>query len=331
MKAIAMTDFGSNNVFKTVDIEPPQIGDHDLLIEVLASSVNPIDIKLRQGAFPQLCPNMPAVLNSDVAGVVVETGRAVKNFSPGDEVFACAGGIAGIQGALAQHMAVPEKFVAKKPQKLSFTEAAALPLVALTAWEVIAKRALVSRDDKVLVIGGTGGVGHIAAQLAKLRGSEVTVTVGSEAKWGRIKDWGIDHYINYREESFEDALQRVNAPHGFNVVVDTVGDAMFQQAQSVIGPQGRLCSLVAAGTHDLTQAYIKSTRIDLINILLPIITGIGGDDRGMILTEIAQLVDSGQLHLLVDSHRFRFTEVAEAHAYMETKSHTGKIVLESNF
>jgi NADPH:quinone reductase len=167
MRSMVITAFGDIDVFQEFTLPKPILKSGHVLIKVMATSVNPLDYKMRKGFFPDLVTSFPMVLHGDVAGVIEQIGEGVKDFSVGDEVYGCVGGLLDMGGALSEYILADANLVAKKPNSLSFVEAAALPLVALSAWEGLVTYANVQRNQTVLIHGGTGGVGHIAIQLAK--------------------------------------------------------------------------------------------------------------------------------------------------------------------
>ncbi|MDP6086774.1 MAG: zinc-binding dehydrogenase, partial [Nitrospinota bacterium] len=198
MRAMIVEELGEPEVFKSATVPRPEIKPGHLLIRVEATSVNPLDCKLRSIQLPFSSP-LPAVLHGDIAGVVEAVGEGVSDFQAGDEVYACAGGVGPYSGALAEYMAVDADLAAHKPRSLSMAEAAALPLVTLTAWESLIDRAGVEAGDKVLVHAAAGGVGHVAIQLAKWRGAEVFATASSDEKMKIARDLGADAAINYKQ------------------------------------------------------------------------------------------------------------------------------------
>ena len=182
MEAMVIRQFGEPGVFEKADVARPQIYPGQVLIKVAATSVNPVDCKIRQGKLAAIAPDFPAVLHGDVAGTIEEVGENVDGFNVGDEVYACAGGVKGLGGALAEYILADARLVALKPKHLDFNKAAALPLVAITAWTALIDKAQVQAGQRVLIHGATGGVGHIGMQLAKARGAEVYATCSSDSK-----------------------------------------------------------------------------------------------------------------------------------------------------
>lgn len=218
MKAQVIRQFGDQSVFELTEIPKPKIKPGHVLIRIHATSVNPIDYKLRSGYIPQITPSFPAILHSDVAGIIEEVGEGVTTFRAGDEVFACAGGIKNEQGALAEFMLADASLVAKKPASLTMAEAAALPLVSITAWEALFEKAQIKPNQHVLIHAGTGGVGHIAIQLAKWAGAKVYTTISSDEKARLATALGADVVINYREEKVDDYVKRLTDGKGFDMV-----------------------------------------------------------------------------------------------------------------
>src|SRR3990167_179425 len=177
MKAQLIKKFGDPTVFELSEISKPDLKPGSVLIKVYATSVNQIDCKIRSGAVSAIAPDFPAILHGDVAGVVEAVAADVKNFKVGDEIYGCAGGLKGSGGPLAEFMLVDAKLIAKKPKSLSMLETAALPLVSITAWEALFKKANLTNKNNILIHGGVGGVGHIAVQLAKWCCAKVYTTI----------------------------------------------------------------------------------------------------------------------------------------------------------
>lgn len=327
MKAYVIENFGSTDVFREMEMECPPVGANQVLIEVKASSVNPLDYKIRQGAVPYFTHAFPAILHADVAGVVRKKGGNVLGLEIGDEVFACAGGVRGRQGALADFMAADAELVARKPRSLGFAESAALPLVSITAWEALVESGALEPGKKILIFGATGGVGHIALQLAKAHGAETFAWVGSPEKADLARSLGADHAILYRQESLDSAVKRLTGGRGFDVVLDTVGGETFIQAMGATRLRGTVVTIAARTSFDMSVAFGKALRVQFVNMTLPMATGIGMARHGGILREIARMVDAGQLRPHLAPQRFSFAKVAEAHAYAEKGEAGGKVVL----
>jgi len=199
MKAMIINAYGGSDVFEHAEIDKPEVSAGHVLVKVSATSVNTVDTMIRQmGQELPLSPPLPAVLGMDFAGTIEEIGADVNGFKVGDEIYGCAGGLANLQGALAEYMLADAKLVALKPKSISMREAAALPLVGITAYEGLV-RAGVGENQKVLVHGGSGGVGHVALQLANYLGADVYSTGGGDAQLSLIESLGATG-INYRSQ-----------------------------------------------------------------------------------------------------------------------------------
>lgn len=331
MKAMIIKQFGSNDVFEEAEIQKPAITAGHVLIRVKATSVNPFDCKLRLGKYANLVTSFPAVLHGDVAGIIEEVGEKVSDFSIGDEVYGCVGGILNMGGGLAEYVLADAKLIAKKPRSLSFLEASALPLVSLTAWEALISYANLKPGQTLLVHGGCGGVGQLAIQLAKHLDATVYTTVSSTEKAEIAKKLGADFTINYTQTPLKDYVATLTKNAGFDVIFDTVGGDNFVQSFEAAKIFGKVVSIQCAGSHDLTQAYLKGLTISAVLQPLPLITGINRSHYGEILKQIATLVDRGLISPLIDKKTFNITQVGEAHHYLESGKAIGKIVIESEF
>lgn len=283
--------------------------------------------KFVQESVKDIAPLFPAVLHGDVAGTIEVVGEGVTSFQVGDEVYGCAGGVKGLGGALAEFMLADAALVAKKPKSLTMREAAALPLVSITAWEGLINRAKIHTGQKVLIYGATGGVGHIAVQLAKLAGATVFATVSRVEKIAIARQLGVDVVINYRQQSVEEYVMENTDGKGFDIVFDTVGNDNIQTAFKAAALNGTVVSLVSLSTQDLTLLHIKGLTLHLVYMLIPMLNGINREYHGEILTKLAQLVDDGKLRPLLDLQFFKFDEVAIAHKYAESGQAIGKITL----
>lgn len=333
MEAYVIRQFGDPSVFEKADVPAPQLYPGQVLIEVAATSVNPLDCKIRQGKLPKIAPEFPGVLHGDVSGVIREVGDKVAGFKVGDEVYACAGGVIGTSGALAKFMLADAELLAHKPKSISHREAAALPLVSITAWNAIMDRAQVQANQSVLIYGGTGGVGHIAVQLAKEAGAMVYVTCSSESKAAVAKDIGADYAINYSNMSVENYVNKFTDGKGFDVVFDTVGGDNIQNAFHAAAVNGTVVSISTRSTQDLSLMHSKGLSLHVVFMLLPLLNQgeyqAGRAHHGDILAQVANLVDRGRLRALLDDSNFKIADVAKAHARLEAGRHTGKIVLQA--
>jgi len=325
MRAMVIRDFGGPEVFEEAELPIPEPGEGQVRLKVAATSYNPIESKIRAG-FARLGPDFPAVLNSDVAGVVDRVGPGVQGFSEGDEVFACSGGIKGGQGALAEYTLANAALLAKKPSTLSLAESAVLPIGFITSWYAMCRATSVQAGQKVLVIGGTGGVGHVGVQLARSLGADVYATVSSDEKAQVVRDLGACP-IDRRSENPEDYVAQYTEGQGFDLVFDTVGGESLDKAFLSARYEGNVSTVNARASHDLTPAHIRGLSIHLVMMLRSMLVGVDLEHYGQILTEAARLADAGQLRPVLDAQSFSVWDVAEAHQYAATGTTIGKISL----
>ena len=327
MKAVVIRQFGSPNNFQEIDLPIPEILPNTVLIQVAATSVNPVDFKIRKGVAQSIAPNFPAILHGDVAGIIEAVGEGCDRFQVGDEVYGCAGGVKNLGGALAEYMLADADLVALKPKSISMTEAAALPLVSITAWEGLIDRARIQPGQKVLVYGATGGVGSIGVQLAKWAGAKVYALVSSDEKSAIAYRLGADVTINYQQQSVEEFVAQYTDGQGFDVVFDTVGDDNLQNAFKAAKPNGTVVSIVSLSSQDLTLLHAKGLTLHLVYMLIPMLSGVNRAYHSKILSQLAQLVDEGKVRPLMDSKIFNIAEVAAAHEHAESGRAIGKVVL----
>lgn len=331
MKAQVIKEFGDTSVFQLAEIAKPNVCRGHVLIKVKATSVNPIDTKVRSGAVPAAAPSLPAVIHGDVAGIIVEVGEGVNGFKTGDEVFGCAGGFKGTGGALAEYMLADARLLAHKPKNISMEEAAAIPLVAITAWEALFEKGKLTEDQDILIHGATGGVGHIAIQLAKWAGAKVYATTSSESKMKIAKQLGADAVINYKEHSVQTYVNQYTAGKGFSLVFDTVGGQNLDRSFEAAALNGVVLAIAARSTHDLSPLHSKGLSLHVVFMLLKILNEEQRKDHGRILAEIAKVIEEGKLHPLVDEKVFTFEEAPLAHQYLESGKAIGKIVLKNEW
>lgn len=330
MDAQVVREFGDPDVFEHAELDVPEIGANEVLVEVAATSVNPVDAKIRSGTAADLGPDFPAVLHGDLAGAVVSVGDGVERFDVGDEVYGCPGGVAGTTGTLAEYAAADAATLAHKPASLTMREAAALPLVTITAWDGLVTRADVSPGESVLVHGGTGGVGHIGVQLASLEGGVVHATASTEVKRDLARDLGADHAFDYHR-AVADYVDEYTDGDGFDVVFDTVGTGSDNLGTSFEAAtvKGRVVATVAHGPVDVGPVHSKGLRFDTVLMLLPLLHGdhAGRLRHGEILERVATLVDEGELTVHLDDTDYALDEVSKAHRRLESGEHVGKIAV----
>ncbi|MDB9319511.1 MULTISPECIES: zinc-dependent alcohol dehydrogenase family protein [Cyanophyceae] len=330
MKAVLMTAAGSPEVLQLQDVPKPTVplGNTELLVRLVAAGVNPIDTKLRQrGTFyPE---QMPAILGCDGAGIVEAVGVGVERFRVGDEVYFCHGGLGGHQGNYAEYTVVDERYVARKPASVSFAEAAAAPLVLITAWEALYERGRLAPGERVLIHAGAGGVGHVAIQLAKLKGASVCTTVSSQQKANFVKELGADEVIFYQEMDFVNAALNWTGGEGVDLAFDTVGGETFHKTFPAVRVYGDMVTILEPKADTVWKAArLRNLRIGLELMLTPMLQGLDESlkHHAEILAQCASWMDEGKLKVEV-SHRFPLAEAVRAHEVLESGAMIGKVVL----
>lgn len=327
MKAMILNEYGPEASFVRADVARPTGKSGHVTVRVKATSVNAIDTMIRDmGSDLPLSPDLPAVLGMDFAGVVEEVGGGVSGFAVGDEVYGCAGGLADLRGALAEYMLADARLIALKPRSLTMREAAALPLVGITAWEGL-RRAGVGAGQKVLVHGGAGGVGHVAVQLARHLGAEVFSTGAGDGKLKAIQELGAKP-IDYKAEEIEDYVAAHTGGAGFDAVFDTVGGANMTNSFAAAALNAHVVTTVALSEIDLTAAHFKGLSLHIVFMLLPMLHDVRREAHGEILSELARLVDAGAVKPLLDEQLFTLPEVGGAHARLKSGLAIGKVVVE---
>jgi len=328
MHSVLMTKVGSPEVLVYQEIETPEIkSDSELLIHIQAAGVNPIDTKLRQGLYPM--DKLPAVLGCDGSGTVEAVGSEVSKFQTGDKVYFFHGGVGPIQGNYAEFRTIEERFLAHKPESLSFTEAAAAPLALITAWEALHDRAQIKPGQNVFINAGAGGVGHLAIQLAKIAGANVCTTASSEEKADFVCSLGADMVINYREQDFVAAIMDWTNGQGVDIVMDNVGGEWIEKSFSAVTHYGQFVTLLQPDREtDWTVARQRNIGIHLEIMLSPLLFDLQDAQKHQtfILEECARFFDAGNLKIHI-SKSMPLTEAATAHTDIETGTTTGKIVL----
>ena len=308
------------------DLPRPAPGSGQVLVRIHASGVNPLDTKIRAGKAAHANQPLPAILGLDMAGAVEAVGSDVTTFRAGDEVYGMVGGVGGHQGTLAEFVAASADLIAHKPKSLSMREAAALPLIAITAWEGLIDRANVHAGQKVLIHAGAGGVGHIAVQLAKANGAEVFATVSAD-KRSIVEGYGATP-IDYRMLTTEQYVEQHTQGEGFDIVYDTVGGATIDASfLAVKRYTGHAVSCLGWSTHSLAPLSFRGATYSGVFTLAPLLTGIGHTNHGRILREVAALADSSKLKPLLNQQRFTATDITAAHALDESGA-VGKVVVE---
>jgi NADPH:quinone reductase len=312
MKAMVIKEFGGPEVFEARDMPKPEPGPTELLIKVFATSVNPVDYKIRQSSsWAGVQP--PAIIGYDASGVVEAVGDLVQDFEAGDEVYYTPE-IDGNPGTYAEYHTVDESIVAFKPDNLSHAEAATIPLAGATAWGALIPRANIWLGETVL-IHGCGGVGSLGVQIAKAAGARVLITC-SDYMLPLAEELGADRAIDYKTEDFVAVVEEETEGEGVHVVFDTVGGETLAQSIPVVQAFGVMVGIVSSSI-DLRAAYRKN---------LTLHTMFMQRDRQQ-LDVLRTLLEAGQIRPLVDSV-MDLEEVAEAHRKLEAGGVRGKIALQ---
>jgi NADPH:quinone reductase-like Zn-dependent oxidoreductase len=330
VKAYVLVRYGKAAKLRLTEIPEPELREDEVLVDVHAAGINVLDSKIRDGEFKQLLPyRLPVILGNDVAGIVVRVGSRVQRFKPGDEVYACPD--VRRMGGFAERIAMNERDVALKPQSASMQEAASLPLVALTAWQVLVERANLRKGQKVFIHAGSGGVGTVAIQLAKHLGAFVATTTGTDnVAW--VKALGADVVIDYRKEDFATQLR------DYDVVINSLGSDVLEKSLQVLKSGGKLISISGPPDPAFAQQIGASWPIKQIMRLLSRRIRAQAKRRGVSysflfmrasgdqLREIAALVDAGVIRPIVD-RVLPFESVNEALAYVDKGRAKGKVVI----
>ncbi|MGV1837541.1 NADP-dependent oxidoreductase [Rhizobium rhizogenes] len=330
MKAFLIDRYAKGAALRFGEAPEPELLDNDVLIQIHATSVNPLDGKIRDGEFKLILPyRLPLILGNDAAGVVVRVGSRVRRFKPGDEVYARPD--KDRIGTFAEFIAMNEADVAAKPKSLTMEEAASMPLVALTAWQALVERAKLKKGQKVLIHAGSGGVGAIAIQLAKHIGATVATTT-STANVDLVRSLGADVVVDYKKDDFENVLQ------GYDVVLNSLGKDTLEKSLRVLKPGGKLISI--SGPPDPEFARENGSGWLLRQVMGALSFGIRRKSKrhgvsysflfmkpsGEQLGQIAALIETGAIRPVID-RVFPFEKTNEALAYVETGRAKGKVVI----
>ena len=330
MKAFIVDRYKNKDAVRFGDMPDPELRDDDVMVQIHAAGVNLLDSKIRDGEFKLILPyRLPLILGNDVAGVVVRVGRRVRQFKPGDEVYARPD--KDRIGTFAEFIAINEADVAMKPKNLTMEEAASIPLVGLTAWQVLVERANLKKGQKVLIHAGSGGVGTFAIQLAKHIGATVATTT-SAANADLVKSLGADIVIDYKKDDFEKVL------NGYDVVLNSLGKDTLEKSLSVLKPGGKLISI--SGPPDADFAKANGSNWFLQQVMRLLSFGIRKKAKrhrvsysflfmranGEQLSKITSLIESGIIRPVMD-RVFPFEATKEALAYIETGRSKGKVVV----
>lgn len=330
MKAFILESYGANRALKLAEVPEPQLRDDEVLVQVHAAGVNQLDSKIKDGQFKLILPyRLPLILGHDVAGVVVKAGPRVRQFKPGDEVYARTDDFR--IGTFAEFVPVRESSLAPKPKGLTMEEAASIPLVGLTAWQVLVETARLARGQKVFIQAGSGGVGTFAIQLARHLGATVATTT-SAANFELVRGLGADVVIDYRTQDFEDVL------HDYDVVLNSQDGKTLGKSLRVLKGGAKLVSISGPPDPAFGRAIAAPLFVKLVMRLLS--SGIRrrarsrGIDYSFVfmkadggqLREITRLIEAGAIRPVVDKV-FAFESTNEALAYAEAGHAKGKVVI----
>jgi alcohol dehydrogenase len=328
MRAFILERYGSADRVRAGDMPDPEPRADEVLVRIHAAGVNPVDSKIRNGEFKSfLRYRLPFILGQDLAGVVVRVGSRVRRFKPGDEVYAAA----ERAGAFAELSAIKEDDVAIKPTALTMAEAASIPLVGLTAWQVLIERAKLQPGQKVLIHAGSGGVGTFAIQLAKHAGATVATTTSTD-NVGLVRRLGADVVIDYKKEDFADVLR------DYDVVLNSLDKVTLAKSLRVLKPGGQLISI--SGPPDAAFARSIGASWVLRMVMSALSRGIRAQAKrrqvqysflfmsanGGQLARITSLIDKGVIRPVVD-RVFPFASTKDAMAYVEGGRAKGKVVV----
>ncbi|MEG4815142.1 NAD(P)-dependent alcohol dehydrogenase [Microcoleus sp. K5-D4] len=311
MKAVAFDRYGSAEELQYRELEKPIAKSNELLVRVRASSVNPVDWKIRQGHLQLLTGfNFPRIVGSDISGVVVEVGREVTKFQPGDEVYTFLNPISG--GACAEYAVVAESDAAIKPKNITHAEAAAVPIAGLTALQSLRDLGKIQAGNKVLINGASGGVGTFSVQVAKAMNAEVTGVCSAKNR-ELVKSLGADFVLDYEEIDFTQQTDK------YDIILDAVGTRTFAECEKVLQPEGIYISTLPSFENlapMLTSWFISGKKAKFI------LANANPSDLGA----LRELIESDKVEPIVD-RTYSLAEVAAAHAYSETGRAIGKIAI----
>lgn len=311
--------------FRLTQIARPTLNQGEVLVRIHASGVNPLDTKIRAGAAAHARHPLPAILGLDLAGVVEEVASDVTAFRRGDAVYGMTGGVGGIQGTLAEYAAVDARLLAHKPSNLTMREAAALPLITITAWEGLVDRAQIRPGQTLLVQGGAGGVGHIAVQIGVALGARVFAVDGAR-KADFIRAMGATP-IDYAQETVQHYVDRHTDGAGFDHVYDTGGGSILDASFQAVKRFGHVVSCLGWGSHALAPLSFKGGTYSGVFTLAPLLDGAGRAHHGQILKSAAAMIEAGLVRPRLDPRVFSLETVEDAYATLTERRAEGKIVV----
>lgn len=329
MKAVALSGTGGPEALAWADVALGwPAGDRDVLVRLQAAGLNPADGYFRQLG-PYLDSGDPWILGHDGAGIVEAVGPAVTRVVPGDAVCFCNGGVGGHPGTYAEFATVPETQLVAKPASVGFEQAAALPLVLITAWEALCERGAVAAGEHVLIHAGAGGTGHVAIQLAALRGARIATTVSDDDKAAFVQSLGAERPIRYRDEDFVTASRAWTGGRGIDAALDNIGAEGLQRTYRAMAAYGRIVTLMELAADDADEtAYLANLTVHAVMMLTPMILGLQDrlDAQARVLERGLALLADGRLAVHV-SEVFDRHDLRSAHRRLDAGHTTGKLVL----
>jgi len=307
MRAIQIQQYGGTETLQLVNIDTPKINADDILVQIKATSINPVDWKIREGYLQEFIPYaLPVTLGWDVAGVVTQVGESVSDFKVGDEVFSRPD--ISRNGSYAEFIAVKADEAVLKSSKLDFAQAAALPLAGITAWQCLVDVGQLQAGQRVLIHAGAGGVGHLAIQIAKAKGATVIATA-STANQALLTELGADQAVDYTKGPLGEQIEAVD------LVIDTVGGAVQADSWALLKKGGLLVSVTDVPSEEVAKQHgVRSAFVFI-------------EPSSRILGELNALVEADKLRPLIE-HRFSLEQIVDAHKQSQSGRTRGKIVIE---
>jgi NADPH:quinone reductase-like Zn-dependent oxidoreductase len=310
MRAAVIHEFGGPEKIKIETLPVPEIQEGEVLVRIKAAGVNPVDAAIREGYLKDRIPHrLPLILGWDLAGIVADIGYSARRFEIGESVYGYARRPLVQYGTYAEYIVLPESYLAHTPEQLSFAEAAGIPLAGLTAYQCLFDAGQLLNDQRVLILGASGGVGSMAIQLAKYEDA-IVVAVASAPNHAYMKELGADYTIDYKQQHVGEAVKAI-FPDGVDLILDCTSGETLQQSLSSLKPAGKLVSILHKG-----EGLDRS--IDFHYVFV--------EPNSLHLEHLRDLADSGLLKVHV-SHTFPLNQAAEAHRQIQTRHTKGKIVI----
>ena len=327
MKAYVVKSYAKDTITIPEDKPIPKPQSNELLIKVAATSINPIDARIRAGLMPHVQPPLPAILHADMSGVVVTCGEHVIEYLPGDEVYGCIGGVANQSGALSEYVVVCPDRISKKPESLTLLQAASVPLVGITAYIALFEKLMLTRNDRVLIHAGLGGVGNIACQLAHAAGAKVSATVGSDQGVDLLKLLGVAHVINYKKE-LPATYSQLDGESGFLQIFDTVGRSNLLQSFEAAATHGHIaCTQTLIDGIDLSLMHKKGLTLSTVLMLDRLIQPGTATPYSHYLKKLAAMIDEFGIKPHLDSTIFSVKDLSAAYEHFWARQSTGKVMI----